>query len=153
MADENGGNTDLIELLLADHREAEALLGQIGSDGVDQSALFDEIVPALVGHETAEEKVVYPEVRASVPGGDALADARLAEQEKAADLLAKMENMDRSSQEFAASFAHLRDEATAHAKSEEAGVFPKLRDALTRERRAELGRAYTSAKEHAPAHP
>jgi hemerythrin superfamily protein len=153
MTDGNGGKADLIELLLEDHRAAEALLGQVGADGVDQSDLFDHIVHDLVGHEVAEEEIVYPAVRSSVAGGEALADARIAEQQQAEELLAKMEVMDRTGGEFAASLAHLRDAALSHAKSEEAEVFPKLRAALDAEQLAKLGRAYRAAKEHAPTHP
>jgi hemerythrin superfamily protein len=154
MADvSNGQGTDLIELLLQDHKKAEALLGRIGQSGEDQSALFDELVHDLVGHEVAEEEVVYPAVRSSVPGGDALADTRIAEQQKAEELLSKMEKMDRGSAEFAQSMAKLHDEAISHAKAEEAEVFPSLREHLSAERSSQLGRAYETAKAVAPTHP
>src|ERR1700722_15560901 len=133
MADTNGFGTDLIDLLLEDHKAAEALLAKVGQSGEDQSALFDELVHDLVGHEVAEEEIVYPAVR-SLPEGDAVAAPRIVEQQKAEELLTKMEEMDRSSAEFADSLAHLRDEATAHAKAEEAEVFPLLRQNLTEDR-------------------
>jgi hemerythrin superfamily protein len=145
--------TDLIELLLADHKAAETLLGQVGQDGVDQSALFDQIVHDLVAHETAEEEVLYPEVRATVPGGNALADARIGEQQTAEGLMAKMEHMDRTAGEFSHSLTELRDAAMAHAKAEEAGVFPKLRESLDEDSLQVLGQLYQVAKAAAPAHP
>jgi len=153
MAETTATGTDLIELLLADHQAAETLLGQVGQSGVDQSALFDEIVPALVGHETAEEEVVYPEVRSSVPGGDALADARVGEQHTAEGLMAKMEHMDRAGDQFSHTFTELRDAATAHAKAEEADVFPKLAESLDADRLQALGAQYQVAKAAAPTLP
>jgi hemerythrin superfamily protein len=144
---------ELIQLLLADHKEAETLLGKVGQSSVDQSNLFDELVRALVAHEVAEEEVVYPAVRSSVPNGDKLAEARIAEQQKAEELLKKMEDMDRNSSEFGTSMSTLRDEVLAHAKSEEQEVFPKLRQSVTDERRNQLGTAYEAAKTAAPTHP
>ena len=148
-----GTATDLIELLLEDHRAAEALLRQVGQPGRDQAEVFHDIVHDLVGHEVAEEEIVYPAVRSSVDGGEALAEARIAEQQEAEELMAQMEKMDTDSDEFAQSLRRLRDEALTHAKSEEAEVFPRLRDALSPERRSQLGAAYKGAKATAPTHP
>ena len=154
MAETNGGSgTDLIELLLQDHKAAEELLGQVGQPGRDQAEVFHDIVHDLVGHEIAEEEIVYPAVRSDVPGGDALADARIGEQQKAEELMAKMEDMDTGSAEFTQSLITLRDEALAHAKAEEAEVFPQLQHALSEERRQQLGTAYQTAKATAPTHP
>ncbi len=154
MADTTDGQArDLVEVLLEDHKAAEALLGRVGVAGEDQSALFDELVHDLVGHEVAEEEIVYPALRAEVPGGDTLAEPRIAEQQKAEELLAKMEGMDRSGTEFAQSLAHLRDEALAHAQAEEAEVFPELRAHLSDQRSAALANAYRMAKATAPTHP
>jgi len=146
-------DTELIELLMADHHEAEGLLGKVGESGVNQSSLFDELVHALVAHEVAEEEIVYPVVRSEVPNGNALADARIAEEQKAEELLSKMESMDRNSSEFSSSMRHLREEVLAHAEKEEHEVFPKLKESLSDDRRSQLGTAYRAAKATAPTHP
>ena len=154
MADTADGQArDLVEVLLEDHKAAKALLARVGAVGEDQSALFDELVHDLVGHEVAEEEIVYPALRAEVPSGDALAEPRIAEQQKAEELLAKMEGMDRSGADFAQSLAHLRDEVLAHAQAEETEVFPELRQHLSDERSAVLATAYRTAKATAPTHP
>ncbi|HEX3426252.1 MAG TPA: hemerythrin domain-containing protein [Acidimicrobiales bacterium] len=150
---EMADSTDLIELLLEDHKTAETLLGKVGEADVDQSELFDQLVHDLVGHEVAEEEIVYPVVRSSIPQGDALADARIAEQQKAEELLSKMEQMDQKSAEFSDSMAKLRDEALAHAQAEEREVFPKLKEHVNEDRRSTLGQAYKTAKATAPTHP
>lgn len=146
-------STDLIELLLEDHKAAEALLGKVGQPDVDQSELFDELVHDLVGHEVAEEEIVYPVVRSSIPQGDALADARIGEQQKAEELLSEMEKMDHNSPEFSSSMTKLRDEVLAHAQAEEREVFSKLKEQLNDDRRSTLGQAYRTAKATAPTHP
>ncbi len=154
MADAADGQArDLVAVLLEDHKAAETLLGRIGAPDADQSELFDTLVHELVGHEVAEEEIVYPALRREVPGGDALAEPRIAEQQKAEELLAKMERMDRRGPEFAQSMTHLRDEALAHAQAEEAEVFPELRRHLSDERSAALASAYRTAKATAPTHP
>jgi hemerythrin superfamily protein len=61
---------DIIELLKADHRAIEDLLGQISQPGVDQGVVFDLLADVLAVHESAEERVLYPAVEARVSQGN-----------------------------------------------------------------------------------
>jgi hemerythrin superfamily protein len=119
--------TDVVQLLLTDHREAEKLLGRF--DGLrpeDRAAYFGEVVIELVRHEVAEEHVVYPIIRRGAPGGEAEANARIAEESQAEQLLVDLEKLDATSEEFAEKFSTLRQAVLAHARSEEATTFPLL---------------------------
>ena len=144
---------DLVELLLQDHREVEVMLGELDSPSVDAGQLFCRAVHTLVGHEVAEEEVVYPAVRRMVDGGDALADARIAEQQKAEETLYEMERMDATSAEFRTRFQELKKAVLEHAKTEEREVFPKLTAAADVDELKKLGTVYEAAKAMAPTHP
>jgi hypothetical protein len=64
-----------------------------------------------------------------------------------------MEKMDTSSAEFATQFATLRRAVLDHARSEEAGTFPLLKEMEDAESRLALGGRYEHAKAVAPTHP
>jgi hemerythrin superfamily protein len=146
--------TDVIELLLADHEEAKALLGRFDhTEPSERAAYFYEVVNALVRHEVAEERVVYPIIRHDVPDGEKDAKARIAEQSEVEKLLVGLEKLDASSEEFAAEFATLRGKVLEHAGAEEATTFPLLEQMEDAESRLALGGLYELAKAKAPSHP
>lgn len=150
---EKEGPHDILDLLLADHREVERLLAEF--DAVSLSGrieLFWDLTHTLVRHEVAEEIVVYPAVR-DLPGGKAIADARVQEQAEAEQKLAHMEKLDAESDEFAKQMITLRSAVLTHAKAEETSVFVLLRDSLPLEQRLELGVRYEKAKQAAPTRP
>jgi hypothetical protein len=145
--------TDVIELLLADHEEAKALLGRFDhTEPSERAAYFYEVVTALVRHE-AEERVVYPIIRHAVPAGEQEAKARIAEQSEVEKLLVALEKLDASSEEFATQFAVLQHAVIAPAGAEEATTFPLLGEMEDAESRLALGGLYELAKAKAPSHP
>ncbi len=147
-------HTGLIELLLLDHQKAKMMLGDF--DGVppaNRSQAFCEITHALIGHEVAEEEVLYPAVRKHVDGGDELADERIAEQGEAERQLAELDKLDSQTDEFLALFAELRDAVLQHALEEEEKVFPRLAHVLDVDEQVHLGQRYERAKQAAPTHP
>jgi len=146
--------SDVLTLLKHDHDQVEALLQRFdGLTPADRDGYLCEVVHTLVGHEVAEEVVVYPLVRDEAPEGDAVANARLAEQSEAEQLLAELESKSTDTAEFTTKFALLRSAVLAHAKAEESTVFPLLESSTTTEERQELGARYTKAKDRAPTHP
>ncbi len=145
---------DVLQLLKEDHQAAEKLLARFEEVApADRGDYFCEVVHTLVGHEVAEELVVYPDLRQSSGQGDQVADARLREQAEAEEVLARLEHVDPVSAEFAETFRQLRQEVLAHAQAEEATVFPLLEGATDAEQRQALGEHYQKAKESAPTHP
>lgn len=147
-------HTNVVQLLLADHRQAEQLLERFHDTPADQrDEAFCELTYTLVRHEVAEEEVVYPALRRYVDGGDDLADMRIAEQAKAEELLAEMERAGVMSAEFPAMFNTLRSEVLAHAEAEEQSVFPELTTSVKADELLELGKRFDMAKKLAPTHP
>ena len=147
-------SNDVLDLLKADHRTVESLLGRFDkTPSSDRDGYFCEVVHTLVGHEVAEELVVYPALRDDAANGSTVADARLAEQAEAEQLLSEMETQEASSGAFTAKFKKLREAVLAHAEAEESTAFPLLEGSTTMEQRRDLGERYTKAKEKAPTHP
>ncbi len=144
---------DVVRLLEEDHQLVKSRLEALAAAPADGRAeLFWKLTNDLVRHEVAEEVVVYPAVR-DVPGGDAIADARISEQSEAEEKLAQMEKMDPASPEFAQEVAALKSAVLEHATAEEETAFAMLLGALAPDRRIELGQRYTKAKDAAPTHP
>jgi len=146
--------SDVLVLLDQDHHAAEALLKRFDEIPVSGRAeYFCEVVQTLVGHEVAEELVVYPTIREDAPSGGQVVDARLAEQAEAEELLAEMEKLDPASAAFTSKFQKLRDSVLGHAKAEELTAFELLKNSSTVTRREELGARFQKAKASAPTHP
>jgi hypothetical protein len=75
---------DAVDFLLSQHAQVHQLFATIETGSQeDRDGAFEMLVRLLAVHETAEEMVLYPVVRAKVPGGAELVDARTAEEDKA----------------------------------------------------------------------
>lgn len=146
---------DVLTLLTQDHQAVEALLQRFDETATaDRAEYFCEVVHTLVGHEVAEELVVYPVIREKNPEkGDQVAQDRLAEQAEAEQTLAELEDLDPQSGAFTNKFKKLRDAVLAHAKAEEQTALPLLDQATTVEERQQLGAHYQKARDTAPTHP
>ena len=145
---------DVIELIQRDHQQVRQLLGQIeAADPDSRGELFHELVGELARHEAAEETIVHPTLRDEVDGGRAIADQVLEEESEAESLLARMEKMDPASDEFVDAFRSLRDDVLQHAEHEERQEHPKLREALSEQRREEMGQGWLKLKKTAPTRP
>ena len=145
---------DVVDLLLAQHDEVRALFGQMASGGGrERKGSFDRLVNLLAVHETAEEMVVYPAVRASGPDGDALADARTAEESEAKDALSELEKIGVESPDFDTKFDAFQHMVDTHARNEEREIFPLLRQSQTPEQLQKMAKAVEAAERIAPTHP
>jgi hypothetical protein len=144
---------DIITLLAQDHETVGQRLAELELAAPEARAdLFWELVTQLMRHEVAEEVVVYPALRREA-GGDEVADARQAEEAEAEKMLARMENVDPTTEEFLGAVRDLHGAVIDHATKEEAEVFPLLlaneeADFLTR-----LGQKFKGEKLAAPTHP
>lgn len=85
--------------------------------------------------------------------GEALADARIAEQAEAEKLLKDMERIGPDDQEWLGMFRQLCTAVLAHAEKEETLVLTPMGQQLSAERRDEVAGRYEKAKAMAPTHP
>ncbi|MGW6897542.1 hemerythrin domain-containing protein [Streptomyces sp. NPDC054919] len=151
----HGGN--VIEELMADHREVEQLFARIEAlqtGDIALRGLVDEVTIELVRHSVAEEQYLYPAVRKHVEdGGAALADKEIAEHAEVEKLMKKLEQMRVDDAQFHPTLQQLMDDVNAHVRDEEGQVFPRLRQACTPEALGDLGDKIRRAKAMAPTRP
>jgi hemerythrin superfamily protein len=144
---------DVISLLTQDHEAiTERFLELRGTHPDLRDRLFWELMDQLVRHEVAEETVVYPALREE-PGGDVIADARIAEEAETEALLARMEKLDPTTEEFLGAVKDLQSAVLAHAQKEEDEVFPLLTANEEAGYHALLGQRFKGEKLAAPNHP
>jgi hemerythrin superfamily protein len=134
---------DVTMLIETDHREVESLFAQFKSDRSKATAM--KICEELDAHADAEERVFYPVVREEVPEGGDLAKEAEDEHKEARELIGRIKNTDDDT--------HLEDlvnqleqAISHHVNEEEKEMLPKSRDALTPQRREELGAEFEAAK-------
>src|SRR5581483_4811313 len=114
---------------------------------------FDRLRELLAVHETAEELVIRPVTRKEVPNGEGIADARMGEENKAKQVLAKLEKLGADDPQFAALFGQFRADVEEHAQHEEAEEFPELRAHTDGETLATVADRIRKAESAAPTHP
>ncbi|MFD9591208.1 hemerythrin domain-containing protein [Kitasatospora sp. NPDC059973] len=150
----HGGN--VIEELMADHREVEDMFGRIRAMSGGGQALrdvIDQVTIELVRHSVAEEQYLYPAVREHLDGGDALADREIEDHRQVEDLLKQLEDLRTDDPTMGSVLRQLMDEVSAHVEDEETNLFPMLRTACTPEQLDDLGDKVRRAKAMAPTRP
>jgi hemerythrin superfamily protein len=151
---ENLPEEDGIRILLEQHEHIKRLFADVEQhEGDAKREAFEALVRLLAVHETAEEMVVRPTTRTRVPDGDAIADARIQEEDEAKQMLADLEAMDPEAARFDATLHQFRDAVVHHAEREEREEFPQLHKAQNEDDRRALGLAIRAAEATAPTHP
>ncbi len=145
---------DLIAAILDDHAQIKALFRQAQSATSTDAkrSAFDRLVRKIAVHETAEEEVVRPLTR-QAPGGDAVADARIAEESEGKAALAKLESMGVDHPDFDDHFQMFRSKVVAHAEHEESDEHPRIEEAVDEDRLRKLAKAFRAAEAIAPTRP
>ncbi len=143
----------MVELLVRQHNELRALFVEVetakGSERIDA---FHRLVRLLAVHETAEEEIVHPAARRG-EGGDAIVDARVAEERRAKELLVTMNTIGVDAEGFDTLLAQLRDDVLAHARHEESDEFPRLREQYDQDQLHAMAKAVRAAEAVAPTRP
>jgi hemerythrin superfamily protein len=144
---------DVITLLVQQHQEIRDLFDELGTaTGKDRETAFRQLVRLLSVHETAEEELVHPAVR-HTEGGDAVVDARVAEEHRAKELLVTLDRIGPDAEGFDTLLLQLRDDVLAHAEHEERDEFPRLRTRYDAQELRSLADAVRAAEMIAPTRP
>jgi hemerythrin superfamily protein len=144
---------DLVSVITQDHNAVRQRLSEFDSASPDsREELFWKLTDQLVRHEVAEQVVVYPALR-QLPGGDKVADARIAEEEEAEKLLASMEHLDPAGEEFKGAVEKLSEAVIDHVLKEETEVLPLFLAHEESGRLQYLAQKFKGAKLGAPSHP
>jgi hemerythrin superfamily protein len=143
-----------IEFLQHQHEAARQLLEAVTTTtGEARRQIFESLVRLLAVHETAEEMVIWPFVRAAGDEGARITEARLAEEDRSKKVLSELEGLDLDSAEFDELFAELRTAVEAHADSEEREAFPLLAQTTSEPQLRRMASGLKLAERIAPTHP
>ena len=122
------------ELLTSEHRRIEEMLANvINTSGAARDSSFTALGRFLAAHEAAEETFIHSLEDKPV------AKERVHEEEKAGQLIARLEAMDKATKEFENAFAEFAASVMVHAEAEEHSELPELTKDASPE---ELGRMY-----------
>lgn len=135
---------DVVELILADHREFERLLRELRNRESDRSATRAQLADLLVAHAEAEEHEVYPTLRARAPS-DEEDDITHGYEEHAEghEALLGLLRVDPADDEaFEEALEELSESLTHHLDEEERDLLNSAREHVDDAERARLGRAF-----------
>jgi hemerythrin superfamily protein len=149
--------TDVVDELTTDHKEALWLLDQAlsASNPEERRDLADTVISEVVRHAVAEEMYVYPAMREHLPDGDEMVSHDTEEHKELEEVMKQLEGVQATEPRFDELVREMREKLRHHASDEEAEQFPRLREAVPREKLVELRGKVDTAKKLAPtrAHP
>ncbi|OLR94012.1 hemerythrin domain-containing protein [Actinokineospora bangkokensis] len=141
-------NTDVVDLILADHRRFEDLFRGLRDRGNDRGALLAELAHLLVGHAEAEESEVYPALRRFKGVDDHEVEHGAEEHaEGHVALLALMRVSDTASDEWEDKLEELVKDINHHVDEEERTILNDARESVPDQRRAELGERFATVRD------
>ncbi|WP_426500899.1 hemerythrin domain-containing protein [Streptomyces sp. D54] len=145
---------DVVALLMRQHGEIRNLFDEVEhSSGDARRDAFRRLVRLLAVHETAEEEVVHPFARRSLPGGEQVVEDRLQEEKAAKEALAELDGIDTDDPTFMPRLMKLRRDVQHHARAEERYEFTHIRRSTDSARLASMARGVKAAEAMAPTRP
>jgi hemerythrin superfamily protein len=143
---------DVVDILLRQHeRIREEFIQVKAATGAERRQRFSELRALLAAHETAEEMVLRP-VSSQVAGPE-VADARNAEEKEANKVLAELDDLDATSEEFDTLFRQFQQMVLDHAANEEEHEFPLVQKGRPDHELASMGRVLLAVEKIAPTRP
>ena len=123
-----------VDLLDADHKAVKTMfieynaLCEDAAPAAAKRALAEKICRALSVHAQIEEEIFYPAVREAI-GDDALMDEALAEHAEAKELIARIQGMKSSADNYDATVKELAKAIDQHVLEEREQIFLKAQQA------------------------
>lgn len=135
--------SDVVDLILADHRRFEALLADIRNVAADRQAALAELSAILVAHAEAEEREVYPTLRRRHAIDDERAEHGSEEHDEGHEaLLAVLEIGDPDDKEFGDAVEELTKALSHHLDEEERTILNPARTEVSDDVREQLGEVF-----------
>lgn len=150
------GGTDMIRLLVDDHRDVKEMFLELESVDVDaerRHALTGVLIAELVRHAVAEEQHLYPIARWALDDGEVIADREIAQHAEAEQTMKRLEGLNVTDADHQDNVRQLIDNVRQHVERTEAELFPRLRQECPYEQLVELGDRIAATKEAAPTRP
>lgn len=138
----------VITLIKDDHKKLEAVFKKLESAEPDQVPdLLEQVTEMLVPHSKAEEEVVYPAIKATVPDEGEDVDDGLEEHHHVESTLAQLRSSEPDAPGVDGLIAAMIGEVRHHVEEEEEQILPAFAKAASNEQLSELGEQFTAAKE------
>ena len=144
-----------IDLIKSDHQTVERLFGSYESaSGPEQKrTIVRDVVRELSMHAALEEQMLYPTARMRVQNGNALAETAISEHQTMKQLLAQLEGMDPSADNYDETVTTLMTHVRQHVEEEEGTLLPELQSRLSDQELVQFGFLMGQAKNLMPTHP
>lgn len=140
--------SDVVELILQDHRRMEDLFRRMRSVEDDRGAALREFSDLLIAHALAEESKVYPALKRYKNIEDDEVEHGEEEHEEGNEaLLALLEVEEIGGDEWGEKLEELVEAVTHHADEEERTILNGARENVAMDRREELGKAFWEERE------
>ncbi|MFQ6142395.1 hemerythrin domain-containing protein [Streptomyces seoulensis] len=146
---------DAIELLEHDHRRAEQLFRdhRAAASATQRRAVIELTVRELSQHAALEEMMVYPLARKVLPDGSRRIDECLSDHLAVKKLLLALDRLPPGDDREGDLMIQLGREFDAHVREEEGALLPELREHVSPQNLAELGRLLDRGRHAAPTRP
>jgi len=153
--DGHNTETDVVDELTSDHREALALLDRLtnSTDAGQRRDLADTVIAEVVRHAGAEEMYVYPAMRKHVPDGEQAVEHDIEEHKELEETMKQLEAVDPGEPRFDSLVREMTEQLRHHAHDEETEQFPRLRERIPRDELVRLREKVDTAKKLAPTRP
>ncbi|MER5258804.1 hemerythrin domain-containing protein [Streptomyces sp. NPDC002855] len=139
--------TDVVELILDDHRRMEDLFRQMRSVEAERADALKKFAGLLVAHALAEEAEVYPALRRYRDIDNDEVEHGVEEHEEGNEaLLALLEVDEVGSDDWDEKLEKLVEAVAHHTDEEERTILNGARENVAMERREELGAAFTKER-------
>ncbi|GAA3090475.1 hemerythrin domain-containing protein [Streptomyces rectiviolaceus] len=139
--------TDVVELILDDHRRMEELFHQMRSIEAERADALREFADLLIAHALAEEAEVYPALKRYRDIDNAEVEHGAEEHEEGNQaLLALLEVNEVGSDDWDEKLENLAEAVSHHTDEEERTILNGARGNVAMERREELGTAFTKER-------
>ncbi|WP_367047607.1 hemerythrin domain-containing protein [Streptomyces sp. Je 1-332] len=140
--------TDVVELILDDHRRMEDLFRDMRSVEAERADALKKFADLLIAHALAEEAEVYPALRRYRDIDNEEVEHGVEEHEEGNEaLLALLEVEDVGSDDWDEKLEKLVEAVTHHTDEEERTILNGARENVAMDRREELGTAFTRERD------
>jgi hemerythrin superfamily protein len=152
--EELGGPGSVLARQRSDHVRLDRLLSELdGSTGVEQEEVLQRVNRLVFSHAFAEETVLWPVVRRTLPDGDALTLRVEEEHQEVNELVTALERNDLDDPGRPARLARLIAVLREDVRDEEDVLFPRLQETLDAAQLRRLGWQWEVARRVSPTRP
>lgn len=148
-------DADIIEELIADHREVQAAFDRLekGLPPKEAGQVVEETVIELVRHSVVEEQLLYPLAARVLPDGPQIAEHEKKDHAEVERLMKELESLEPGTEQFDSEIRMWIRSTRSHIEEEEQDLMPRLRDAVPAEELRALGEQARLLKKVTPTRP